>query len=68
MDWYENWAGTFAQKPARAFTQRVWVMPTDTLAILMETANPAQGRLRGATNEQLVLTGKGSYVMREQPS
>lgn len=31
---------------------------TDTLAILMETANPAQGRLRGKTNEQLVIEGK----------
>lgn len=31
---------------------------TNTYALLMETANPAQGRLRGATNEQLVLDGK----------
>ncbi len=31
---------------------------TDTLAILMETANPAQGRLRGKTDVDLVLTGK----------
>jgi hypothetical protein len=30
---------------------------TDTLALLMETANPAQGRLRGKTDENLVLTG-----------
>lgn len=30
---------------------------TDTLAMLMETGNASQGRLRGATNEQLVLTG-----------
>lgn len=30
---------------------------TETLAILAETANPAQGRLRGRTNEDLVLTG-----------
>jgi len=30
---------------------------TDTLAVLMETANPSQGRLRGKTDESLVLTG-----------
>lgn len=30
---------------------------TDTLALLMETANPCQGRLRGATNEALAITG-----------
>jgi hypothetical protein len=31
---------------------------TETMAILMETANPSQGRIRGATNETLVLEGK----------
>jgi len=30
---------------------------TDTLALLMETANPAQGRLRGKTDEELVVKG-----------
>lgn len=30
---------------------------TDTYALLMETANPAQGRLRGKTDENLVVTG-----------
>ena len=30
---------------------------TDTYAMLMETANPSQGRLRGKTNEELALTG-----------
>ncbi len=30
---------------------------TNTFALLMETANPCQGRLRGATNETLALTG-----------
>ncbi len=30
---------------------------TDTLAILMETANPSQGRLRGRTDADLVKTG-----------
>lgn len=30
---------------------------TDTIPILMETGNPSQGRLRGKTDEALVLTG-----------
>lgn len=30
---------------------------TDTYALLMETANPAQGRLRGKTTKELVVTG-----------
>ncbi len=42
----------------RGLSHREWGDATDTLAILMESANPAQGRLRGVTNEQLVLEGK----------
>lgn len=34
---------------------------TNTLALLMETGNPSQGRLHGATSEDLVLTGKDKY-------
>ncbi|MCK8061068.1 MULTISPECIES: succinylglutamate desuccinylase [unclassified Fusibacter] len=34
---------------------------TETLAMLMETANPSQGRLRGKTNEELILTGKDKF-------
>lgn len=37
---------------------------TDTLALLMETSNPSQGRLRGATNEELVVTGKDKYYLK----
>lgn len=37
---------------------------TDTLALLMETANGSQGRLRGATNEELVVTGKDKYYVK----
>lgn len=37
---------------------------TDTLAILMETANAAQGRLRGKTDEDLVLTGKDKEYVK----
>lgn len=42
----------------RGLTHREWGDYTDTIAILMETANPAQGRLRGRTGEDLVLNGK----------
>ncbi len=37
---------------------------TDTLALLMETSNPSQGRLRGATNEELVVTGVDKFYLR----
>lgn len=45
-------------KSLRGLSHRELGDATDTLAILMETANPAQGRLRGATNAALVVTGK----------
>ena len=45
-------------------SHREWGDATDALAILMETANPSQGRLRGATNEQLILTGKDPMYER----
>ena len=51
-------------KSLRGLSHRELGDATDTLAILMETANPAQGRLRGATNEQLVLTGKDPMYER----
>jgi hypothetical protein len=37
---------------------------TDTLAMLMENANPAQGRLRGRTNEALILEGKDELYVK----
>ncbi len=45
-------------KNLRGLTHREWGDTTDTMPILMETANPSQGRLRGRTDEALVLTGK----------
>lgn len=36
---------------------------TDTIPLLMETANASQGRLRGATNEQLALDGKDKFYV-----
>lgn len=37
---------------------------TDTLALLMETSNGAQGRLRGRTDENLVITGKDKMYVK----
>lgn len=37
---------------------------TDTMAVLMETANPAQGRLRGKIDENLVVNGTDPFYMR----
>lgn len=37
---------------------------TDTLPMLTETSNPAMGRLRGRTDEALVLTGKCKAYLR----
>ncbi len=33
-------------------------------ALLMETSNPAQGRLRGKTNAELVVTGKDKFYLK----
>ncbi len=53
-------------KNLRGLTHRELGDATDTLAVLMETANPSQGRLRGRTNEALVLTGKDPYYVKAQ--
>ena len=39
---------------------------TDTYAVLMETANASQGRLRGKTDENLVVTGKDPTYVKAQ--
>jgi hypothetical protein len=54
-------------KNLHGLTHRELGDATDTLAVLMETANAAQGRLRGRTDEALVLTGKDvSYVKAQK--
>ncbi|ABV33728.1 M14 family metallopeptidase [Pseudothermotoga lettingae] len=45
-------------------SHREWGDHTDTLAFLLEVANPSQGRLRGKTDENLVLTGIDKYYLR----
>ena len=51
-------------KNLRGLTHRELGDATETFAILMETANPSQGRLRGRTDENLVLTGKDIYYVK----
>ncbi|MGD2122294.1 MAG: succinylglutamate desuccinylase [Gemmatimonadota bacterium] len=48
----------------RGLSHREWGDATDTKAILIESANPAQGRLRGATNEALIVEGRDRYYDR----
>jgi hypothetical protein len=48
----------------RGLSHREWGDHTDTLALLVEAPNPAQGRLRGATNEALILDGRDPYYVR----
>lgn len=50
----------------RGLTHRELGDFTDTYAILMETVNPAQGRLRGKTNEDLVVTGVDPTYVKAQ--
>jgi hypothetical protein len=45
-------------------SHREWGDNSDTMAVLMETANPSQGRLRGRTDEALVLTGQDALYVR----
>jgi hypothetical protein len=51
-------------KTLRGLSHREWGDATDTLAILIESANPAQGRLRGATSAELVVSGEDQMYAR----
>ncbi len=51
-------------KNLHGLSHREWGDFTDTMPILMETGNPSQGRLRGRTNEDLVVTGKDKCYSR----
>lgn len=50
----------------RGLTHRELGDYTNTYAVLMETANAAQGRLRGKTDENLVLTGIDPTYVKAQ--
>ncbi len=45
-------------------SHREWGDTTPALAVLMETTNPAQGRLRGRTDAALVTTGRDRFYTR----
>ena len=51
-------------KNLRGLSHREWGDATDTLPILLESANPSQGRLRGRTDETLVLEGKDKAYIK----
>jgi hypothetical protein len=42
-------------------SHREWGDSTEVLAVLMETTNPAQGRLRGRTDQALVVAGRDRF-------
>lgn len=44
-------------KNLHGLSHREWTDYTDTYAFLMETANASQGRLRGASSKDLIVTG-----------
>jgi len=45
-------------------SHREWGDYTNTIPFLMEVANPSQCRLRGRTDERLILTGQDKYYLR----
>lgn len=47
-----------SQASSRGLSHREWGDRTTAMPILLETTNPAQGKLRGRSDEALVLTGK----------
>jgi hypothetical protein len=48
----------------RGLSHREWGDATGALAVLAETTNPAQGRLRGATGAGLVANGRDRFYVR----
>lgn len=48
-------------KNFHGLSHREWGDASTVIPILMETSNPIQGRLRGITNEQLILNGEDQF-------
>jgi hypothetical protein len=48
-------------KNFRGLSHREWGDSTHAFPFLMETSNPIQGRMRGATSEQLILDGNDKF-------
>lgn len=51
-------------KNLRGLSHREWGDATETMPILLESANPSQGRLRGRTDEALVMVGKDKSYLK----
>ncbi len=47
----------------RGLSHREWGDNTETQAVLFEVSNPAQGRMRGKSSEDLILTGKDKFYV-----
>jgi len=47
----------------RGLSHREWGDNTDTQAVLFEVSNPAQGRMRGKSSQELILTGKDKFYV-----
>ncbi|MDY0080028.1 MAG: hypothetical protein RBR95_05535 [Ignavibacteriaceae bacterium] len=56
---FENlkYALEISPKTFRGLSHREWGDSTSVLPVLMETSNPIQGRLRGRTNEEMIIYG-----------
>lgn len=50
----------------RGLSHREWGDNTETLAVLFESANPAQGRLKGRPTEEQIVLGKDAAYARLQ--
>lgn len=63
---FENLAYSLEPSPYNfhGLSHREWQDFTKTFPVLMETANPIQGRLRGKTDTELLLTGRDKMYMR----
>ena len=48
-------------KNFHGLSHREWGDSTDVIPFLMETSNPIQGRLRGRTNESLLVNGEDAF-------
>ncbi len=55
-------------KNFHGLSHREWGDSSSVLPFLMETSNPIQGRLRGKTNANLVITGKDKYYAQATKS
>jgi len=62
----DGWEFSLEPSPPNfhGLSHREWTDHTDTQPILLETANPAMGRLRGPTNADLAVLGKDDQYVK----